>query len=118
MGRRKKLPEANKPILTFHKDLKMSTKLIKKSGRTVLVSFKDSTVRIDLFEDDGTIKTLEKTKYGFGDIALWRYCRAIKGYIQKGYAIDGTTSNFDVVLKEFKKAGKRDTNEPTDDEKL
>lgn len=107
MGRRKKL--TGPPMISFHKDLKISTRLVK-NGKTIMISLKDGCLKIESFDKDGTVKTVETHKYILGDIALWKYCYSVKMYMRKGYAENGTVSNFETVIKDFKKSGKGNTN--------
>jgi hypothetical protein len=84
------------------KQYKFSTKLKHPSGKTAMITFKDSELLI--MENDGkTNKTVEKVKYTLSDMGVWKYCRAVRKYISKGYILEGSVSNQDEVWKEYRK---------------
>jgi len=102
MGRRKKQVIDDRPVKTFHKDLKLATKLEKK-GKTVTISLSGMTLRIDMIDIDGNAKNIESTKYFLGDVALWKYCYSIHIYERKGFVETHRVSNMDEIIKAFKK---------------
>jgi hypothetical protein len=65
-----------------------------------------------VMENDGkTNKIVEKVKYVLADIGVWKYCRAVRQYIAKGYELEGSTSNQDEVWKDYRKKQKEIKNE-------
>ena len=78
-------------------DCILMTKLSKKD-KVVLISFKKMELSV-IEIVDGKETTVERVKYGLGDIGKGRYTRRIREYESKGFEIDGQTSNLEVILK-------------------
>lgn len=89
---------ANKLVRQY----KLTTKLKHSSGKTAMITFKDMTLTV--MENNGkTNKTVESSKYLLCDMALWKYCAAVKRYVAKGYISEGSVSNIDTIRKSEKK---------------
>lgn len=100
MGRRRKLDTNKYP--THHKNLVMSTKLIK-NDKSILVSLKEQILTITSFKSDGVIAKNDVYTYALGDVALWKYCYNIRMLEMKGYKKESELSNFESVIKLMKK---------------
>jgi hypothetical protein len=104
-GRRIIKISSNSKANEIAKQYKFSSKLKNSSGKTALITFKDMELLI--MENDGkTNKTVEKVKYVLSDIGIWKYCRAVRKYIAKGYILEGSVSNQDEVWKNYRKKQK------------
>jgi hypothetical protein len=105
VGRRTIKIAPNSKANEIARQYKFGSKLKNPSGKTALVTFKD--MELVIIENDGkTNKTVEKVKYVLSDIGVWKYCRAVRKYIAKGYILEGSVSNQDEIWKNYRKKQK------------
>lgn len=77
--------------------------VLKKKNKTVMVTFKDMTLKVMASEEGKPVKILINEKYKLGDIGKMRYATQVKNYFRDGYEITEEKSNFAELLKNSKK---------------
>jgi len=77
--------------------------VLKKKNKTVMVTFKDMTLKVMASEEGKPVKLLVDEKYKLGDIGKMRYSAQVKNYFRDGYEITEEKSNFAELLKNSKK---------------
>lgn len=77
--------------------------VLKKKNKTVMVTFKDMTLKVMASEEGKPVKILINEKYKLGDIGKMRYATQVKNYFRDGYEILEEKSNFAELLKNSKK---------------
>ena len=90
-------------IINLKADLKT---VLKKNKKTVMITFKDMTVKVMEQEEGKPVKTIVNDKYKLGDIGKMRYANQVKAYSRDGYEILEERSNRDELKKEIKKLEK------------